>query len=140
MISSVGQMLKELQDHFYTTLASSVPDGVAWPNQTFEPPQPAKTTLWGKFDVEVGDAQQVESGGAGNNRFRYVGAIVVSLFNTPGVGDSAALDLATTIEGYYRSTVVAGAQFRTPSVVPAGRSGNWWVTRIRCPFFADRVA
>lgn len=132
--------LVALQADFSAAFSGTFNSLIRWPNADFRPPNPANGVKFATFDIEMGDATQVECGGTGQNRFRYTGAIVVSVYAPPNMGDAGELANADAIADRYRSTILAGAQFRTPSIVVGGLQGGWWTTRIRCPFFADRVA
>lgn len=141
MIASVPAMLGALQADFDALATAAYSwQAIRWPNAEFTPPAPAQDALWASFDVVMGDAVQVEAGGPGRSRHRHPGVVMITIYQTPGTGDAYGLSDAHDIGDHYRAASIAGAQFRTPTIEAGTLAGGWWATRVRCPFFADRIA
>lgn len=140
MITDIPTLIVELQADFDAAFGTATfSGGIAYQNARFDVPQTGKGVDWARWKIEIGEARQTTFGG-GTNRFRYNGNVILDVFTSLGDGDADTLARVAAIDSHYRSVVLAGAQFRTPTFGPVGVSGEWWLTRLVCPFFADRVA
>jgi len=138
MITSTLNLLTTLSTDFSTNLLPMF-DAVAWPNAPFSPPD-SESRGWVSYDVLLGESLQVETGGVNQKRFRTRGLVQIMVFTRPETGEAIGIAGADTVADHYRAATISGISFEAPSVETVGLSGGWWTTRIRCPFYADRVA
>jgi hypothetical protein len=141
MITSILTFMQNVQAEFVAAFDDAlIPGGIRWPNARFIVPDVTSGDLWITHDIILGESTQIDTAVLAGSTFRTIGIVQVVIYAMPENGDKSSLELADLIANYYRTADIAGAQFRSPSIEIGGLSGGWWTTRIRCPFYADRVA
>lgn len=127
----------------------AIPRGalVQYDNAPFDPP---RDSLWARFSVEHGQADQ-SAFGAGN-RIRRTGRAFVQVFSPLETGDNAALVLADQFADAFRNVMVGRTLFMAPSVRRIGvlqegissrgatsHNTRWWEVDAVMPFQSDEV-
>lgn len=103
------------------------------PNQK----EPSKGS-WVRFNLVNGTANQQSIGGV-KNLHRHLGILIVQIFVEYDSGDAAALEIADKICGYYQGFQEDSLVCRTPYLVPAGKSLNWYQFNVNVPFYRDAI-
>lgn len=115
---------------------------VAWPNASFETPEPAakSSQRWVRVNIDMVGSNGVGLGGPNSRRFRIFGLLIVQVFTPPDVGDAAGATLADGIASKFRGVSADGVHYTTPSVNVVGLVEGWYAINVNCPFYADLFA
>lgn len=99
-------------------------------------PQP--DYMWIRTTLLIGESLQIELGPTGSDR--TVGLLIAQIFAPRKEGLGRALRIADTVrDAFNPKTETDGVTYLTPSIVNAGRSGEFHQMNVRCPFQFDEV-
>jgi hypothetical protein len=90
---------------------------------------------WVRLAILFGGANQVDIGV--NPRFRVTGVLVIAIFQRTGTGTPTLYQYADTVIPYFRSKIVNGIHYGTPSLQQVGTERNYWRVNVNCPFFFE---
>ena len=109
---------------------------VAYDNAPFTIPDAG---LWIRCNIQPLENSQIEMADAGNRRFRMLGLLTATIFQTLELGDSSILDLADRIVVKFRTTTYSDVVFRTPSIDVLGRTDDqkYYGVSVNCPFYIE---
>lgn len=96
----------------------------------------APSDPWMRATILHGGNFQADMGTT-NNRFRRMGVIMFSIYGKLHVGTEALNQIVAHIETVFRAKRVDGVCYRTPEVRTAGRSEQYYVLTVTCPFWVD---
>lgn len=97
--------------------------------------RPANRT-WARLTFRAGSASQTQIG-TPRKRFREPGTLIVQVFAPAGDGERAALSIADKTKKAFRSVHAGGVVYRTPTVIPVGRAGEWYQVNVDCPYYTE---
>lgn len=100
----------------------------------------SKDSIWTRCSILFGQGSQESLGDPSSNRYRYVGVLMVSIFVPIEKGDKEALALAQVVRDSFLSVTFGGVTFRTPSIIPVGKTGTWHQVNVNSPFYFDELA
>ena len=112
---------------------------VCWDNTAFSKHDNADTVRWVRFQVLPANSEIRE---LGQTTARTEGIALASVFMVAGQGDKLGLALADEIVAAFKAITHTHSgttvSFRTPSVLPIGRTdGPWWQINVSIPFYTD---
>lgn len=115
------------------------PEGLAgrvqFDNQQLDPPG---SGLWVCVHILPGLGEALDI--ASTQVYRSAGVVICQIFAPIAEGDGDALELGDSIVAAFRAVTDTGVTFGSPTVVPVGRSDQWWQVNVQIPFNAQRVA
>jgi hypothetical protein len=133
-VSSFAEIEHALAGDFASAIATPHSLPTQYPNAPWSEPDSGK---WAQLTVLPGETDFEEIGE--NVRTRTPGLLHINIFTDVSEGDAEGLALADVVADRYRRVERGGVVFRAPSKGPGMRQGRWWMTPVRCPFYADRV-
>lgn len=135
-VASIATALSDLeQDYAANIAAAGLP--TQYDNAPFTKPDPP--SIWARFTILRGDAEQKEIAPVGSRMHRTVLVLHVQIFVPLETGEGLATVAAEAIADRYNSISRAGCLFRASTIGDGRRDGPWWMVPVRCPFQADRV-
>ena len=112
---------------------------VAWPGQTFTPPD----TEWVRFNVLWGDSFIDTMGGSGAGKNIAVGVVSVQVFVRPGIGTGVLDGLCDDVRDIFQRVELSGAdylvRFDAPSPPKALIDDEWVGRVVDVPFTAEET-
>ena len=125
-----------IRSRFKTQVADVESLPTQYDNAPLDKPENAE---WARITIKESESNQTSIGGS-TNQHRTVGVLIVQLFAPWGQGDKEARRLADVVKAAFLAITVSGVRFRTPSVIPVGRTGDEWQINVSCPFEKDDIA
>jgi len=101
-------------------------------NEQVTPPQ---GSAWVRGTVQEGESRTVEIGSQKTIRNR--GVLLLQCFAPILTGDSALYALLDVAVNGYRNKTDSGVLYRTPSLQPLRRDGEWWQRNVNVPYYFD---
>lgn len=92
---------------------------------------------WVRLSVRGAREEQASIGGAGNNRFRNYGVIIVQVFTPMREGPQAGRAIADIVGAIYRRQQFAGITCRGASVRDLGKVAGWIQHNVEIPYWRD---
>lgn len=68
---------------------------------------------------------------------RTIGNIIFNVFSPLGKGDKEAREFCDLIASKFRIVTSDGVVYRSPTISPSGRDGQWWQINVTVPFQYD---
>lgn len=96
-----------------------------------------RDAIWARVNLKIANSDQKQVGNP--VLFRTLGMLVVQLFAPFDTGPNALDVLARKVTVAFRAVTADGVTYRTPTVIPVGRSKEWWQVNVNCPFMADTL-
>lgn len=101
------------------------------------PENAGRDDLWARITVLPGSSAQASIGSSPLHRTDSV--LSVQLFAQLNRGSGGVGTLAGKVQRKFRSLLVGGLTFRSPSVRRVGRSGEYWQVNVSCPFYHEEI-
>lgn len=92
---------------------------------------------WVRLSVRGAREEQASIGGAGSNRFRNYGVIIVQVFTPMREGPQAGRSIADVVGAIYRRQQFSGITCRGASVRDLGKVAGWIQHNVEIPYFRD---
>jgi hypothetical protein len=92
---------------------------------------------WVRISVRGAREEQASIGGAGSNRFRNYGLIIVQVFTPMREGPQAGRSIADTVGAIYRRQQFSGITCRGASVRDLGKVAGWIQHNVEIAYWRD---